>query len=134
MAQFEKSPLSSKKFIAYFLAELTWKGLIVATLLIFKSELTAATVWGWWFLVSIVIVAGFLEIGFIGGQAWLDRYVRVAKIMAKGPTGAKIDPPASDPAPDEKTDPESEEKTDPKFEVPPELEWDESEPPSPPNP
>jgi hypothetical protein len=31
-------------------------------------------------MISVVVTAGFTEVGYIGGQAWLDKYVRVAEI------------------------------------------------------
>ena len=92
----EKSPLSSKKFIAYLLAEASWKIILLATLWSGKDVLLArddiqSTPWMWWFMFTIVIVAGFIEVGFIGGQAWLDKYVRVAKITAGTRPGAPAD-------------------------------------------
>ncbi len=81
----EKSPLASKKFLAYLLAELTWKALLGLMLIVFREEVTDVGVWAWWVMLTIVIVAGFVEVGFIGGQAWLDKYVRVAGMAVRGP-------------------------------------------------
>ena len=99
----EKSPLKSRKFIAYLLAELTWKIILLATLWLTKDVLLARTdidgagVGMWWFMWTVVLVAGFVEVGFIGGQAWLDKYVRVASITANGKTpGDKGSPPGAD--------------------------------------
>lgn len=92
----EKTPLSSKKFIAYLVAEITWKLVLTAALFTFKEQLSDASVWGWWFMITTVVVAGFVEVGFIGGQAWLDKYVRVAQLVAQqgGPHGpGSADPP-----------------------------------------
>jgi hypothetical protein len=86
MAAVEKSPLSSKKFVAYLLAEITWKLILVVALFTFKTQLSDASVWGWWFMITTVVIAGFIEVAFIGGQAWLDKYVRVATIVSNGPT------------------------------------------------
>jgi hypothetical protein len=91
-------PLSSKKFIAYMVAEITWKLLLFAMLLVFRDQITLAGVAAWWVMLTIVIVAGFLEIGFIGGQVWLDRYVKVAEMgMNKFPggPGKDMDKPTS---------------------------------------
>jgi len=88
----EKSPLQSRKFIAYLLAELTWKAIIIFALLTMKDTFQDIAGWGWWFLIVTVIVAGFLEVGFIGGQAWLDKYVRVAEIAAKKPAKPDDEP------------------------------------------
>lgn len=96
-ADIERSPLASKKFIAYLIAEVTWKIILAVALFTFKAQLSDASVWGWWFMIATVLIAGFVEIGFIGGQAWLDKYVRVATIVANGPTK-----PVGE---DEKTDP-----------------------------
>jgi len=89
----EKKVLESKKFLAYLLAELTWKAIILLTLLLSRGVLggmdtDATRGWIWWFLVVVVVVAGFIECGFIGGQAWLDRYVYTAHDILQGP-GAK---------------------------------------------
>ena len=98
----EKSPLSSKKFIAYLLAEISWKLILLVTLwttkdvLITRTDMDGAGAGLWWFLFTIVIVAGFIEVGFIGGQAWLDKYVRVAKIAAGTTGGPTSQPPQSD--------------------------------------
>jgi hypothetical protein len=89
----EKTPLQSKKFVAYLLAEITWKILLGLMLVTFRDEITGVGVWAWWTMLSIVIVAGFVEVGFIGGQAWLDKYVRVAEIASKG--AASITPDES---------------------------------------
>jgi len=49
-------------------------------LTLFAEDFQHVNHWAWWFMMSIVVTAGFVEIGYIGGQAWLDRYVRVAEI------------------------------------------------------
>ena len=76
--------LSSKKFIAYLIAEMTWK-LILLVILLRHEPATIARTW----IIGIVIVAGFIEAGYIGGQVWLDRYVKVAASVA----GQKETPP-----------------------------------------
>lgn len=73
-------PLQSKKFVAFIIAEISWKIVLVAALYVFRKELSTVGMGAWWFMLSIVVTAGFVEIGYIGGQAWLDRYVRVAEI------------------------------------------------------
>lgn len=94
----EKTPLASKKFIAYLVAEITWKIVLAAALFTFKEQLSDASVWGWWFMITTVIVAGFVEVGFIGGQAWLDKYVRVAEITTSK-SGGPPNGPGSDDTP-----------------------------------
>ena len=95
MSEHEKSPLGSKKFIAYLLAEGTWKLILLVTLwsakdvLLARTDIDSGGVGLWWFLFTVVVVAGFIEAGFIGGQAWLDKYVRVAQIAAGANGGGK---------------------------------------------
>jgi len=96
-SELEKSPLASKKFIAYLLAELSWKIILAVALYTFKEQLSDASAWGWWFMITTVLIAGFVEIGFIGGQAWLDKYVRVASIVAQGPAKPSSDSEDTDP-------------------------------------
>lgn len=84
----EKSPLQSKKFLAYLLAEATWKIVLVVTLwtakdvLLAREDIAGAGAGLWSFMFSIVLVAGFIEAAFIGGVAVLDKYVRIARIAA----------------------------------------------------
>ncbi len=73
-------PLASKKFVAYLVAELSWKIVLIVALVVFRQDFATLGHTPWWLLMSIVVTAGFVEIGYIGGQAWLDRYVRVAEI------------------------------------------------------
>lgn len=79
----EKSHLESKKFAAWFISEMTWKVILVIALIQWKNDLTQVSTGAWWLLLSIVVTAGFIGIGFILGQAALDKYVRVAEIAAE---------------------------------------------------
>ena len=76
-----ETPLQSKKFIAYLIAELTWKIIAVFTLYWGHDKMPGQI---FMVLMAIVITAGFLEIGYILGQAYIDKYVRVAEIVANG--------------------------------------------------
>lgn len=76
----EPLPMASKKFLAFLIGEMTWKLVLVVALFVFKEEFSTVGAWAWWFMIAIVVTAGFVEIGYIGGQAWLDKYVRVAEI------------------------------------------------------
>lgn len=73
-------PLESKKFLAFLIAEVTWKVVLIVALVVFHEDFKSVSMGAWWFMMTIVVTAGFAEIGYIGGQAWLDRYVRVAEI------------------------------------------------------
>lgn len=70
----EKLPLSSKKFLAYILADIGWK--VILGILIYKNCEGEQLI----LLLTIVIVSGFVQTGYILGQAALDRYVRIAEI------------------------------------------------------
>jgi len=77
----EKLPLSSKKFLAYLLADIGWKAIL--GVLIYKNCEGNNQV----LLLSIVGISGFVQTGYILGQAALDRYVRIAQITAKSIKG-----------------------------------------------
>jgi len=66
-------PLSSKKFCAYLLADLSWTALMGYGVYA-KMD--------WSLLMAMVVTKGFVQVGYILGQAALDKYVRVAKIAA----------------------------------------------------
>jgi len=70
---FEKSPFCSKKFIAFLIGEITWKAII--------AYMVYADV-GMVPILSTILIAGFVEVGFILGQASLDKFVRGAVLMA----------------------------------------------------
>jgi len=71
--------LQSKKFAAFLVAEATWK--ILAALVLFWGR-DSITTQVWVILLAIIVVAGFVEVGYIVGQQALDKYVRVAQIAA----------------------------------------------------
>jgi hypothetical protein len=83
MSKREKSWHESKKFIAWVLSDITWKSILITILLVYRNDLTQNGASVWWLLLAIVITAGFIEIGFILGQAALDKYVRLAEIAAE---------------------------------------------------
>ena len=68
-------PLKSKKFIAYLLAEFGWKLIILFLLYQIQGKIDHYTLV---LLVTTVIVSGFIQIGYILGQAALDKYVNAA--------------------------------------------------------
>ena len=77
----EKLPLSSKKFLAYLLADIGWK--VIIGILIYKN----CEGHNQMLLLTIVGISGFVQTGYILGQAALDRYVRIAQITAKSIKG-----------------------------------------------
>ena len=74
----DKLPLKSKKFIAYMIAEFGWKICIFFTLWNYqdKVDFHALTL-----LVTLIITSGFIQVGYILGQAALDKFVQVSRAM-----------------------------------------------------
>lgn len=69
----EQSAIGSKKFIAWFIGHLT---LCAALLLaIWRDGGVLVPV-----QITLTIVVGFLDVGYVLGQSYIDRYVRVAQI------------------------------------------------------
>jgi hypothetical protein len=93
----DKTPLSSKKFVAFLIAEASWKVLIGGVLYLCSEQL------GLWMpvILTMVLVSGFMEAAYIGGQAILDKYVRVAQAATSGAaqiaTGGLMGHRAADP-------------------------------------
>lgn len=74
---FERSPLQSKKFLAYLFSNISTKiYMFYATM---RSE-------GDIVIMTSIICSLFLDVGYILGQSSLDKYVRMAKIV----TGSKM--------------------------------------------
>ena len=71
MKALEKTPLSSKKFIAYLISNLGSK--LRLFWMVTKSESDMV-------IISTITAASFIDIGYILGQAALDKYVRVAAL------------------------------------------------------
>ena len=73
---FERTPLSSKKFIAFFFSLLVVAGILITALL------TQTFGWAMVVFMSVGIFAvGFLAIGYILPQAALDKFVRGATAL-----------------------------------------------------
>jgi len=71
----DKKPLQSKKFMAYLIAEVSWKCILLYVLMSYKSKIDH---FAFMVILSIVVTSGFLQIGYILGQAALDKYTAVA--------------------------------------------------------
>lgn len=77
----DKSPVKSKKFLAYIISDIGWKIVIMYTLMHLKSKLDPEELT---FLLTVVITSGIIQIGYILGQAALDKYINAAvKIFDK---------------------------------------------------
>lgn len=70
------SQFRSKKFAAYLVGELTWKLLIFYVILEYKNAIDH---YAFMVLVAMIITSGFLQVGYILGQAALDKYTHLAE-------------------------------------------------------
>jgi len=68
----EKTPLSSKKFIAWFLASMTWKAFLFYA--VFVTANITVQLW-------IIALLFFLDALYVGGQAAVDALVRYVAIV-----------------------------------------------------
>lgn len=67
----EKTPIQSKKFLAYFLSNILTKGLLFY--MVSKSSDPST-------IIACIVSSAFIDVGYILGQAALDKYVRIAGI------------------------------------------------------
>lgn len=67
----EKTPMQSKKFLAYLLSNLINKAIIFY--MVFISSPTTVVAWA-------ITAAAFIDVGYILGQAALDGFVRMGQI------------------------------------------------------
>lgn len=76
----DKTPLKSKKFVAYLISDIGWK--IVLFYLIYKQkeDIKPAAVS---LMLALTFVNGFMQAGYILGQAALDRYVKMTESAYK---------------------------------------------------
>lgn len=72
---FDKTPMKSKKFLAYLIADIGWKIIILYMLTHLKSKIEPSELT---FLLTVVITSGIIQIGYILGQAALDKYITAA--------------------------------------------------------
>lgn len=72
----DKLPLKSKKFIAYLISELGWKFLIFYVIWEYQTKIDH---YAFLVLISMIVTSGFMQIGYVLGQAALDKYAHVAE-------------------------------------------------------
>lgn len=85
----QKSPLQSKKFVYAMTAEITWK-VVLAILLVIGIKEAHIDVFIGSIALGIVIVAGAINALYLGGQAGLDKYTRIAQIAANAGQSFKM--------------------------------------------
>lgn len=77
----EKGALSSKKFIAFLLCE---SGFFILMAMMIKDQDLSILSQNLAFM-TLSVTAGFGMVGYCLGQSFIDRYVRVATLMARTP-------------------------------------------------
>lgn len=75
-----KLPLQSKKFLAFLLVVVGWKVLSFCVLIEFGSDLSH---YGFMVLTTLIIVEGFFSVGYVLGQAALDKYTYLSETALK---------------------------------------------------
>lgn len=75
-----KLPLKSKKFIAYLISELGWKILIFYVVWGYQSKIDH---YSFMVLIAMILTSGFMQVGYILGQAALDKYTHLAETAVK---------------------------------------------------
>lgn len=68
----DKTPLKSKKFIAYLIADVSWK--IILCYMLFQTK-SKYDYYSFSIVLTLLIVSGFIQVGYILGQAALDKYI-----------------------------------------------------------
>ena len=93
-----KPPMQSRKFLAFLVSEISWK-IIIGIILVMGMKNGSVDLPVGSIILVCVLIAGFVEAGYIIGQGSLDKYLGLAQIAAQnGHTiklkGAEISAPA----------------------------------------
>ena len=79
----DRKPLQSKKFIAYLIADFGWK---VALFYILYQSKSKFDYYSFTVVLTLLIVSGFIQVGYILGQAALDKYTKtIETTLSKEP-------------------------------------------------
>lgn len=73
---FERSCLQSKKFIAYLIADISWT--LLVGFAIWQQDETK--LFNTTMLMTMVIVKGFVQTGYVLGQSYVDAYTRTTAL------------------------------------------------------
>ncbi len=84
-----KSPMQSKKFVAFLVAEASWK-VIIGLILIMGMKNGNVDLMVGSIILACVLIAGFVEAGYIIGQGSLDKYLGLAQIAAQNGHSLKL--------------------------------------------
>jgi len=77
-----KPPMQSKKFVAFLVSEVTWK-VIVGLILVLGMKNASVDLMVGSIILACVLIAGFVEVTYIGKQSDLDKYTRLAMMGIK---------------------------------------------------
>jgi len=91
-----KLPLKSKKFLAYLIADIGWKILMFYVVWEYKTQIDH---YAFMVLVTMIVTSGFIQIGYILGQAALDKYTHVATTALEQNKGGEPNPPSKSGSP-----------------------------------
>lgn len=69
----DKTPLKSKKFIAYLIADFGWK--IALFYILFQTK-NSFNQYNFLIIITLMLTSGFIQVGYILGQAALDKYTK----------------------------------------------------------
>lgn len=72
----DKLPLKSKKFLAYLIADFGWK---IITFYFLYSQRQRIATYEFGILLTLILISGFIQVGYILGQAALDKYTHLSK-------------------------------------------------------
>lgn len=75
----KEPPLSSRKFVAFLISEISWKVIIMAIMLI-GMKWDRVDPWIAGIVMTVVLISGFVEVLYLGGQMALDKYIHLATI------------------------------------------------------
>lgn len=74
----------SKKFVSYMWGDFTWKVILLVILYVIETDHNGVLSGSWLTIMfSIIVTAGVIQMGFMGGQAWIDRYTQAIRIPAE---------------------------------------------------
>ena len=74
----------SKKFVAFMTGEATWKLLVAGGLAIVAVYNNGEMTPGWLtYFAFVIVTAGAAQMGYLGGQSWIDRYAKVIAVPAR---------------------------------------------------
>jgi hypothetical protein len=90
MIMSDKLPLQSKKFVAYLIADLGWKFLMFYLIMEYGAKIEH---YAFMTIVTMIVTSGFIQIGYILGQAFIDRYVYLAAVAIDKEDGNPPPPP-----------------------------------------